>query len=538
MSNKFLKTTEKAKKILFYSNPVDWYNRNGAFVDIFSNVKDKNGTLLYKIVDSHTILSRNATNETGQAVPMDKNIPSHILNDDKNVIFNLFVNGIEAGTILTLFETLTLVMFEGNYKAALNYVEFRIMKKEVPFIRVGNDYFKIIYKKNRYGVSVKTLKHFKKETITDDYGKALIKEIAKFDDFTIMPDNIQYKEFTDSFYNLYAKFPHTPINETATENDFKHIKLLLTHIFSDQLHLAYRYMKVLYMHPQQILPVLVLASTERQTGKTTFLNLLEILFADNYVQIAPDELQSSFNSIFATKNIIAIDETVMEKQSSVEKIKSIATQKSISVNQKFVSQYKVPFFGKIVIGTNRERDFMRIDEEEIRFWVRRVPPITSRITDIEEKMTNEIPAFLKFLIDLPAIDFTKSRMIFTEEEIRTDTLDKVVAESRSTLYKELFGIFEDYFNNNENIKIIEMASIDIKMHWFQNNNQISASYISKVLKDEFKFIPTKLKRYKPIVNGNEFEKVGKPFVFERNFFTEENADFVNVLFKNDMEVPF
>jgi hypothetical protein len=538
MSNKFLKTTEKAKKILFYSNPVDWYNRNGAFVDIFSNVKDKNGTLLYKIVDSHTILSRNATNETGQAVPMDKNIPSHILNDDKNVFFNLFVNGIEAGTILTLFETLTLVMFEGNYKAALNYVEFRIMKKEVPFIRVGNDYFKIIYKKNRYGVSVKTLKHFKKETITDDYGKALIKDIPKFDDFTIIPDNLQYKEFTESFYNLYAKFPHTPREEKATEDDFKHIKMLLSHIFADQINHAYTYMKVLFMYPEQILPVLVLASTERQTGKTTFLNLLEILFADNYIQIAPDELTSAFNSIYATKNIVAIDETVMEKQSSVEKIKSIATQKSISVNQKFVSQYKVPFFGKIVIGTNRERDFMRIDEEEIRFWVRRVPPITSRITDIEEKMTNEIPAFLKFLIDLPEVDFTKSRMVFTEDEIKTDTLEKVVAESRSNLYKELFTLFEDYFNNNPKVNEIEMAAIDIKNHWFAFNNQISAAYIGKVIKEEFKLSTDKLKRYKPLTSGNEVEKVGKPFTFLRGFFVDRSENFVNVEDENNQELPF
>jgi hypothetical protein len=538
MSNKFLNTTAKAKKILPYSNPVDWYNVNGAFVDIFSNVKSSSGNLLYKIVDSKNIISLDARDENERQVNASQGISSHVLQDDGRVLFNLNVNGIEKGSILTLFETLTIVMFEGNYKAALNYVEFRIMKKEVPFIRVGNDYFKIIYKKNRYGVSVKTLKHFKKETITDDYGKALIKDIPKFDDFTIIPDNLQYKEFTESFYNLYAKFPHTPREEKATEDDFKHIKMLLSHIFADQINHAYTYMKVLFMYPEQILPVLVLASTERQTGKTTFLNLLEILFADNYIQIAPDELTSAFNSIYATKNIVAIDETVMEKQSSVEKIKSIATQKSISVNQKFVSQYKVPFFGKIVIGTNRERDFMRIDEEEIRFWVRRVPPIKTRITDIEQKMTNEIPAFLKFLIDLPEVDFTKSRMVFTEDEIKTDTLEKVVAESRSNLYKELFTLFEDYFNNNPKVNEIEMAAIDIKNHWFAFNNQISAAYIGKVIKEEFKLSTDKLKRYKPLTSGNEVEKVGKPFTFLRGFFVDRSENFVNVEDENNQELPF
>lgn len=534
MNDKFLNTDAKAKKILHYYNPVDWYNRFGSFIDIFSNVKDKHGTLLYKIVDSRSVQCKDALDENENIVPLSREIPSHILQEDRNVLFNLTCNGIEKGSVLTLFETLTLVMFDGNYKATLNFVEFRIMKTQVPFIRVANDYFKIIQKKNRYGVFVKTLKHFKKETITDDYGKALLKEIAKFDDFTIIPDNITHREFTETYYNLYAKFPHTPREEKATENDFKHIKLLLSHIFGDQINLAYRYMKVLYEYPQQILPVLVLASTERQTGKTTFLNLLEILFADNYIQIAPDELTSAFNSIYATKNIIAIDETVMEKQSSVEKIKSIATQKGISVNQKFVSQYKVPFFGKIVIGTNRERDFMRIDQEEIRFWVRRVPPIHSRITDIEDKMTKEIPAFLRFLLDLEKIDFSKSRMIFTEEEIRTETLEKVMAESRSGLYKELFVLFEDYFNNNDSVLSVEMAAIDIKNFWFNFNNQISSAYISKVIKDEFKLLPQSMKRYKPLSNEKEVEKSGTPFIFERSLFTDSVKQNVNL----DLELPF
>ena len=278
----------------------------------------------------------------------------------------------------------------------------------------------------------------------------------------------------------------------------------------------------MYEMPQQILPVLVLASTERQTGKTTFLNFLEILFGDNYVNIAPDELTGTFNHLYATKNIIAIDETVLEKQSSVEKIKAIATQKSMAVNQKFVSQYKVPFFGKIIIGTNREHDFMRIDEEEIRFWVRRVGVIKHRITDIEQKMTSEIPYFLRYLQQLPEIDMSKSRMIFTEEEIRTQYLEVVMDESKNTLRKELEMLIEDAFMQDRNMNEFKMTAMDIKKIWFEKNNNYNNPYIHKVLKNDMKVPIGKNQRYYPLEGENS--KIGTPYIFKRENFVKEEMD--------------
>ena len=59
---------------------------------------------------------------------------------------------------------------------------------------------------------------------------------------------------------------------------------------------------------------------------------------------------------------------------------------------------------------------MRIDDEEIRFWIRKINPIVGqKNTNIENDLFNEIPKFLKFLEQLPAIDFSKSRMVFTQE---------------------------------------------------------------------------------------------------------------------------
>jgi hypothetical protein len=146
---------------------------------------------------------------------------------------------------------------------------------------------------------------------------------------------------------------------------------------------------------------------------------------------------------------------VIEKLASVEKLKSIATAKSISVSQKFVSEYSIPFFGKVILCTNKEKDFMKIDNEEVRFWVRKIRPVAKLNTNIEKDLFNEIPKFLKYLSQLDDIDFSKSRMVFTIDEITTNELTEIKEESKSSLHKELEILLDDFFNNNESITFFE-----------------------------------------------------------------------------------
>ncbi len=309
----------------------------------------------------------------------------------------------------------------------------------------------------------------------------------------------------------------------VTNEQFPYIHKLMVQIFGDQIDQGYIYMKVLYEHPTQILPVLCLVSQERQTGKTTFLNFLHILFGQNYVLISPSDLASSFNHIYALKNIIAIDETVIEKKEVVEKIKAIATQRTMVINQKFVSQYSVPFYGKIVIATNMVKDFMRIDPDEIRFWVRKIPTIDKKVTDIETKMISEIPYFLRYLIDLPAIDFSRSRMVFTADELQNEYLEDVKKESYSGLRKGLELLIAAVFENDEFLITFEASLQDIKDQFFKFDNQFSRAYIRKVLRDEMKYENQGLKKYHPFKpNGHGDQKVGRPYLFKRCDFVSGN----------------
>ena len=40
---------------------------------------------------------------------------------------------------------------------------------------------------------------------------------------------------------------------------------------------------------------------------------MNMIFGDNYILIHPEDLGKEFNSLYANKNIIAIDETVIER---------------------------------------------------------------------------------------------------------------------------------------------------------------------------------------------------------------------------------
>jgi hypothetical protein len=174
------------------------------------------------------------------------------------------------------------------------------------------------------------LKPWKKDEIKQDHGKNLLALIYKFDDFTIEPNNIDYKPVVYNCFNLYAKFAHKPINTEVTINDIPVTIGLINHIFGEQWELGLKYLKILYQYPKQIAPVLALVSTERETGKTTFLNWIQMLFGENSTLINPSDLTSNFNDAYATKNIIMIDETTIDKVHAIEKLKSLHSKNNIS----------------------------------------------------------------------------------------------------------------------------------------------------------------------------------------------------------------
>lgn len=459
-------------------SPENWYNTNGNFKDIFEGDKS---------VSSLTDTEYRGTDTSNMSIGLIfRDIPQTNISGGYVEVFKNNSWKIPLG-VTTKFHLLTEIRFKGDWQSAISYVQYYLMGIKNPYIRVGCDFFKVISKGTQYGGTLKYPKPWKKETITDDHTKAIISLIPKYDDFIIVPDNKNYQPVINQCYNLYSEFTHKTYDGEVTEDDIPVTINFLKHIFQEHYHLAIGiYLKVLYENPKQKLPILCLVSEENQTGKTTFLNFLEMIFGGNYVLVSPDDLTKQFNISFATKNIIAAEEAFVEKAQGVEKLKSLATGKSIQASRKFIDDQTLPFFGKIILCTNNVKDFMRIKSKEIRFWVREVPLIKGKKNNLIEKhLFDEIPKFLKFLDQQPPVDYDNgSRQLLSEDQISTDALTVVKEESRTWLFKEIDILVNDYFDNNPHLKSF-MASIkDIKDEWFERNNQVNFAFIKKVLSDE------------------------------------------------------
>tara|TARA_R110002096_G_scaffold106044_2_gene233338 strand:- start:1628 stop:3172 length:1545 start_codon:yes stop_codon:yes gene_type:complete len=507
-------------------NPVDYYNRDyiqdciEKLLDVKSVHQSAQDALTY-VTNKSDYGKRMVTIENNQFTANENNG------------FNMPI-----GEPYSPFMMLQSVVFKGSFKSALGYVIFKIMGNEVDFVRVGIKYFKKIVKVDRYEVLRTDLKLWDKTTIVDDYGKDFISNVPSFDDFTIQPDNKNYQSIINNNYNLYAEFSHKPcLAEEYNKEGWKWTRNLLKHIFQEHYELSLVYLKVLYQHPKQSLPILVLTSEERSTGKSTFVNWFEQLFGDNMVVVNPADIGRDFNGSYASKNIIAIEESRFDKASTLEKLKNLATQKKITVNSKFTPEYSVPFYGKLIITSNDENKFSKVDSPEIRYWVRKVPSLVGvENHDILTALTKEIPTFLHYLNMMRPVDLTRSRMVFTAEQIETKALNNVKKESRSELHKEIDALLDDFGLQNDKIVDFKFIGIDLKKKFFDKNNQYSNSYISKTLKHDMKLSKVEeIGRYIPLEEDglNNHTKTGKPFIYPNKHYKINGSEI-----EDKEDVPF
>lgn len=488
-------------------HPVEYFNLLGSFTSIFKTEKEEKCNVKSETevcyVDDDT---KQGLNDTTYKLDITTNLIKVIRTNPHDF---------PVGSFVSKFTMLTTVKYKGDYKSAESYVMYKLMEMEVPYIRVGTKYYKTFPVENRWKGNDITLGLWEKTAIVDDNSKAMLRLIPKFDTFVINPDNENHSRGIKNCYNLYAPFPHNPSTETVSPSDIPYSITVMKHIFGDQLTAGFIYMKTLYEYPCQMLPVIVLMSKVRGTGKTTFTDWIQMIFGQNAVPVNPKALSSEFNSSYAKKNILLFEETLIEKSAAIEKVKHLTTAKFIDYRDLFVSSVTIPFYGKLIMNTNKVLDFMRIDTEETRFWIRYINPVPegTKNTKIDEILFSEIPKFLKYLKQLPDIDFTKDRLVLTSDQTRTQHLDDVKEESRSGLYKELEILIDDFFNNSDH-KEFEATSKDIKERWFSKDSRISMAYIRKVLTQEMNYEPQKMKRYYPFQNREILkEMTGIPFKF-------------------------
>ncbi|ELM3651177.1 hypothetical protein SL054_001623 [Flavobacterium psychrophilum] len=363
------------------------------------------------------------------------------------------------------------------------------------YLRVGTTYFKKSLYPNFNGDFIEILIIWSPELIRQDHGKNTLSEVDRFDGFICIPENRpeHFKKRVQDYYNTYHQ-----ISKSPKEGDITNTMIFLSHIFREQKEIGIDYLQLLYLKPTQILPILCLVSKERATGKSTFLKWLKAIFEFNMTFLTNSDFSSQFNSDYTSKLIIAVDEVLFKTDELTERLKYLSTSSSHKTESKGKDKKESNFFGKFILCSNNETSFIKIDAEEIRFWVIRINQFEKEDVHFLNKLILEIPAFLHFLTNRKLSTENNSRMWFTPAQIKTKALQRLVKYNSSKFETEL-----------ANALLNTMESLDIEVIEFTNTDLLNILNKFRIKYDanEIKTIIKKSWRLEQAKNSNQYQKI-------------------------------
>lgn len=353
------------------------------------------------------------------------------------------------------------VFFGTSYQLNEKGEIIKLVPRELKnYMRVGDDYYELIEKPNIFEPSeTETIMYPRaKGTISDDYGKDAFKHIDKYKAFINFPSNTNYQRVINNCYNLYNPIKHEP-----RVGAFPYTQQFLLHYFGEQIDLGLDYLTIIYKYPTETLPILCLVSAERGTGKSTFCNWLRDIYGNNVAYIGNTEFESQFNGAFTSKLICAIDETSLDNKRTTEKLKMLSTAKKINSQRKGKDFEEVDNFTKYILCSNNETNFIYTDENEVRFWVRKLKPLENDNPELLKYLHNEIPHFLQYLQERKIVHPKQTRAWFAFDLLKTDALKQMFEaqkpQAQKIIEKYVTEIFEDFDIKDEFI-INETQLID------------------------------------------------------------------------------
>lgn len=351
------------------------------------------------------------------------------------------------------------------------------------FIRVGTTLYKIVEQPRLNGGYVRKRIAWNNETLRQDYGKDYLATVPKYDGFCTVPEHVSYQPVIGTFLNLYEPIDHQP-----KEGDFSHIQSLIRHIFGEQYELGMDYLQLLYLQPVQKLPILLLVSKERNTGKSTFLNFLKALFQNNVTFNTNEDFRSQFNSDWAGKLLIVVDEVLLNRREDSERLKNLSTTLSYKVEAKGKDRDEIAFFAKFVLCSNNEYLPVIIDAGETRYWVRKIDRLQSDDTDFLQKLQMEIPAFFHFLIHRELSTKKESRMWFAPSLLHTEALRKIIRSNRNRLEIEMHELILDIMES-VGTDTFSFCPNDILVLLVNTQVKAEKHQVRKVLQECWKLVP-------------------------------------------------
>ena len=232
-------------------------------------------------------------------------------------------------------------------------------------------------------------------------------------------------------YNAFRK-PNCKIEK----GEFPMTKILIKHIWGDQIALGYEYYWVKRHRPTQALPALCLVGSE-DAGKTTIGDHQEMCFS-NSTSIGIKTLEGSDSAYLFGKQDIIIEESNAggsnrnsNPDAILSDIKRMVSQcgGQISVKNLHKDVAPKPYFAKVLMFTN-DRSPIKMTGEATRFWVIGLG-IPEKHDDFIEKLRLEVGHFLWYLDNefIPSRTSSKERLWFHPTEYWTIAKDLAMKDS-------------------------------------------------------------------------------------------------------------
>ena len=352
--------------------------------------------------------------------------------------------------------------------------------KEEEYMRVGTTLYKVVNQPCANGGYEKKRVVWNNSTLRQDYGKNYLATVPKYDGFCTVPNHLHYQKEIEGFLNLYEPIEHKP-----QQGEFSHIQSLMRHIFGEQYELGMDYMQLLYLQPTQKLPIVLLVSEERNTGKSTFLNFLKAVFENNVTFNTNEDFRSQFNSDWAGKLLIVVDEVLLNRREDSERLKNLSTTFTYKVEAKGKDRTEIAFFAKFVLCSNNEYLPILIDAGETRYWVRKIMPLQSDDTNFLQKLKAEIPAFLYFLTQRELSTTQESRMWFNPRLTHTAALQKIIRSNRNRLEIEMTELLLDIMSNM-NVESVSFCLNDLVTLLLYSQVKVEKYQVRKVVQEVWK----------------------------------------------------
>jgi hypothetical protein len=366
------------------------------------------------------------------------------------------------------------------------------------YFRVGDYYYKFIQIPNQHKKLERVFVERKKGTIIDDHDKNFLRHVPKYEAFCNVPEHTNFQQVINNCFNVYSPLDFHPDEDECTAEDCPVILQFLKHIFGTTrqrmelngdkfecscFDLGMDYMQLLYERPDEKLPILCLVSKENNTGKSTLGNFLRLMLGANVAIVGNQDLAGDFNAHWATKTVVVLDEAKIDKQHVVEKVKMLSTAKKVTMNSKGKNQTEIDCFIKFIMISNHEENFIYAGEEDIRFWIIKVPKIKSELPNIMQNFIDEMPAFLSYLSRRKMTTTKQGRMWFHPQLLKTDALKKVVSYSEPVIVKEIRQNLREMFLDFGMDRILMTRKV-IHKEFFAGKYE--SSYLEKVLNEVLK----------------------------------------------------